>query len=244
MDRNQIEQWNTQLSSKKTSEILSWASHQFGRRLVFATSLGAEDQVITHLLAQTSPDVRIFTLDTGRMFPETYDLIEKTESHYNVKIEIFVPDRQEVESMVEDNGINLFHKTVELRKLCCHVRKVHPLQRALQGMQGWICGLRKEQSQTREDIAAIEWDTQNQLAKVNPLWNWTAAQVWQTIRECQIPYNPLHDSGYLSIGCSCCTRPVGPGEDIRSGRWWWENAGLRECGLHFKDGKFSRSADC
>ena len=229
---NEIAQWQERLASAAPTEILSWAHRQFGPRVVFATALGLEDQVITHFLAQNSLAIQIVTLDTGRLFPETHELIEKTEGRYNLKIETFFPETQEVESMVRQHGVNLFYKSVEFRQLCCRIRKIHPLQRALKGMEAWICGLRREQSVTRRELLPIEWDDTNRLVKVNPLWNWEESQLWEVVKGNQVPYSPLHDRGYVSIGCACCTRAVGPGEDLRAGRWWWERPEHKECGLH------------
>ncbi len=240
-NQTQITAWQAQLSRATPSEVLLWASGTFGNRLAFATSLGAEDQIITHLLAKVSPQIRIFTLDSGRLFPETYDLIDRTEAHYAVKIEVYSPNSEEVESMVREHGINLFYKSVDFRKLCCTVRKLHSLQRALSGADAWICGLRRDQAVTRQDIHVIEWDDQNQLVKINPLCSWSEKDAWDFIRANKVPYNPLHDQGFLSIGCSCCTRAVAPGEDIRAGRWWWESPEQKECGLHRLNGKLQEA---
>ena len=227
-----IKQWQKQLCSSSPDQILKWAHRRFGTRLVFATALGLEDQVITDFLSKNALPVRIVTLDTGRLFPETLQLIEKTEEHYQLKIRTFFPQTQEVETMVLDNGINLFYRSIELRQLCCHIRKINPLARALKGADSWICGLRRQQSVTRRDVYPVEWDNSNELVKINPLWNWDESRLWEVVKANQIPYNPLHEQGFLSIGCACCTRPVAPGEDLRSGRWWWEHPEHKECGLH------------
>jgi len=184
------------------------------------------------MIAAIDKNTQIFTLDTGRLFPETYSLIERTNNKYKTKIQIFFPDYHEVEQMVHEKGINLFYDSVENRKLCCSIRKTQPLQRALKNAEAWICGLRKEQSVTRQDLDVIEWDANNDLLKINPLINWTEKQVWDYIKTNHIPYNKLHDKGFPSIGCQPCTRAIEPGEDIRSGRWWWENPEHKECGLH------------
>ncbi len=236
-----VENWERDLAKRSCPEIIQWAATQFDQQVAFASSLGAEDQVISHFISQVSPGLRIFTLDTGRLFPETYELIETTEGRYNIKIQIFAPSSAEVESMVSMHGVNLFYRSMDFRKLCCSVRKIHPLGRALAGMNAWICGLRRDQALTRQSLRVVEWDDQNNLYKINPLWNWSEKEVWDFIREWNVPYNPLHDRGFLSIGCSCCTRAVSPGEDIRAGRWWWENPEHKECGLHLKDGKLIRS---
>lgn len=201
-------------------------------KAVFSTSLGAEDQVITHMLMQIDSGARVFTLDTGRMFPETYELIERTEARYDMRIQVFFPDYKAVENMVSTRGINLFYYSIENRKLCCHIRKIEPLKRALKGNQVWITGLRREQSPTRQDMRYAEWDEGNRIIKVNPLLDWTEKQVWNYIYDNKIPYNTLHDKGFPSIGCQPCTRAIEPGEDVRAGRWWWENPDTKECGLH------------
>jgi phosphoadenosine phosphosulfate reductase len=213
-------------------EILKAAGDEFNGQIRFASSMGAEDQVLTHMLAQVNPDFSIFTLDTGRMFYETYELIEKTEARYGIKIEIYFPDTQNVEKMVSEKGINLFYQSIENRKLCCGIRKIEPLQRALRGLDAWVTGLRRAQSPTRKDMTPVEWDEGNKLIKINPLYNWSEGQVWEYIKSNKIPYNTLHDKGFPSIGCQPCTRAIQPGEDLRNGRWWWEKPETKECGLH------------
>ena len=227
-----IAHWQQELRSSSPSRILKWAHRQFASRLVFATALGLEDQVITHFLVRDALPVRIVTLDTGRLFPETLQLVERTEERYGLRIETFFPRTEEVETMVRDHGINLFYQSVELRQLCCRIRKIHPLGRALKGMDAWICGLRRQQSVTRRDVYPVEWDDGNGLVKINPLWNWEESRLWETIKANRVPYNSLHEQGFQSIGCACCTRAVGPGEDLRAGRWWWERPEHKECGLH------------
>ena len=189
---------------------------------------------MTDMLAKACASPRIFTLDTGRLPQETYEVIEETRNRYGTNVEILFPDRRQVEQMVAQHGPNLFYQSVENRKLCCRIRKVDPLRRALRELDAWICGLRAEQSPTRSDLARIEWDEVFGLIKVNPLADWTTAQVWQYINDNDVPYNRLHDQGYPSIGCAPCTRPVTPGADIRTGRWWWEQPEHKECGLHLK----------
>lgn len=240
-NRDFIQEWQALLENRSADDVIRWAAEKFDDRLVFASSLGAEDQVITHILARVCPRTAIFTLDTGRLFHETHELIESTEVRYNLKIQVFVPESSEVESMVKNHGINLFYKSVDNRKLCCGVRKIHPLRRALAGAEAWICGLRRDQAVTRQQVQVVEWDEQHGIVKLNPLWNWSEESLWDCIKQNHIPYNPLHDKGFLSIGCSCCTRAVSPGEDIRAGRWWWESPELKECGLHLKDGKLVRA---
>lgn len=230
----EIEKYNSLLDGANPHEIIGFFAKKFNGRIAFATSLGAEDQVITEMIAGNNPGMKIFTLDTGRLFQETYDLLDITQKKYGLKIEVCFPEDTDVEEMVNTHGINLFYESVENRKLCCFIRKTEPLQRALQGMDAWICGLRKDQSVTRQEIKAVEWDGIQKKIKVNPLVNWNLEQVWDYIHEHKIPYNPLHDKGYPSIGCLPCTRAVQAGENIRAGRWWWESPENKECGLHRK----------
>ena len=229
-----IEKLNTALANADARKALYLVIKEFGCKIVFASSLGAEDQVITEMIAGIDKRVKIFTLDTGRLFPETYETLERTTNRYGMPIEVFFPNAEHVEAMVRSRGINLFYETVENRKLCCHVRKIEPLTRAFAGMDAWICGLRREQSVTRQDMKIVECDDQNKLIKINPLIDWTETQVWHYIKEKNIPYNKLHDQGFPSIGCQPCTRAIQPGEDIRAGRWWWESPQNKECGLHKK----------
>lgn len=202
-------------------------------RLVFSTSLGQEDQVITHLIAQLQLPVSIFTLDTGRLFPQTLDLLARTESRYKLRIQLYYPERAAVESWVAQHGINGFYESVAQRKSCCYVRKIEPLQRALAGHSVWITGLRAEQSPNRAAMEKIEWDSTYQIIKYNPLIHWTYEQLLAYIEAHRIPCNPLHQQGFVSIGCAPCTRAIQPGEDARAGRWWWEDS-KKECGLHSK----------
>ena len=229
-----IAQFNQQFAGKSPEFVLTYFLHIYSGRIALSSSLSIEDQMLTDLIAKIEPTTRVFTLDTGRLFPETYSLIERTRMKYPITFEVFFPDAAEVESMVRKNGINLFYESVELRKKCCQVRKIQPLKRAFQGLEVWICGLRREQSVTRQDMQLIEWDATNGLIKLNPLIDYTEAQVWEYIKTNQVPYNKLHDHGFPSIGCQPCTRAVEPGEDVRAGRWWWENPEQKECGLHGK----------
>jgi phosphoadenosine phosphosulfate reductase len=221
------------LDSLSPSDGLALLSDLFPGKVVFSTSLGQEDQVITQLIAENLLDVHIFSLDTGRLFPETLDLIARTESKYKKRIEVLYPERTSVEKLVADIGINGFYDSVENRKSCCFVRKVEPLKRALAGNSVWVTGLRAEQSPNRADMKKIEWDEANQIIKFNPLLDWTYDQMIAYINEHRIPYNPLHDKGFISIGCAPCTRAISEGEDPRAGRWWWEES-KKECGLHIK----------
>lgn len=234
MTSAEIEAFEKQYRNSSAQEIIKFAVDTFGKNLAFATSLAYEDQVVTHILCGLTKQVEIFTLDTGRLFQETYDTIEKTEQFYGITIRKMFPDTFDVETMVNTHGVNLFYKSVELRKLCCEIRKTRPLQRALAGKQAWITGLRREQSVTRYALKVIEFDAVNNLIKINPLANWTEQQVLAYIEENNIPYNQLQKSGYRSIGCLPCTRPVSADEDFRAGRWWWEQPEQKECGLHQK----------
>jgi len=201
-------------------------------KVAFSSSLGPEDQVLTHMLAGIGKPFKLFTLDTGRLLQESYELLEITRQRYQLPFEVFFPEASHVEKMVYDKGINLFYDSVENRKMCCHIRKIEPLKRALTGMDIWITGVRRDQSVTRADIGLLEWDADLALIKVNPLIDWNHEDVWTFIKENKVPYNTLHDKGYPSIGCLPCTRAILPGEDIRAGRWWWEHPDLKECGLH------------
>jgi phosphoadenosine phosphosulfate reductase len=202
---------------------------------VFANSFGAEDMVITHLLAKHQVAIHIFSLDTGRLPAETYTLMQEVAAQYpSHPIRVYFPNTASVEQYVNQNGINAFYDSVELRKSCCHIRKIEPLQRALKGNKAWVTGLRREQSPTRTDLGYQEFDAGNGLEKFNPLIEWTEKEVWAFIRAENIPYNKLHDQRVPSIGCAPCTRPIAMGEDVRAGRWWWENPENKECGLHVK----------
>jgi phosphoadenosine phosphosulfate reductase len=225
---------NELLSGKPALEVLQWFFSDFKGKVAFSTSMGAEDQVIAHLISTINKSAEIFTLDTGRLFAETYDLIDLTSKKYGLNIKMMFPDAGHVEEMVNTKGINLFYESIENRKQCCYIRKIEPLKRAFQGLDAWICGLRREQSVTRKDIQLVEWDDANGLIKINPLIDWTESHVWDYIKTKHVPYNKLHDQGFPSIGCLPCTRAIMPGEDVRAGRWWWENPETRECGLHKK----------
>jgi len=228
----EIFELNTRFDGRPAEDLVHYFVEEYGNEVALASSLSAEDQVLTHMMVTRNPAAQIFTLDTGRLFPETYDLIARTNARYKTAIRIYFPDGGQVEEMVAAKGINLFYDSIENRKLCCHVRKVVPLQRAFSGLRAWISGLRREQSVTRHDARLVEWDAANGLIKVNPLINWDEERVWAYIHQHNIPYNPLHDKGFPSIGCQPCTRAVEKGEDPRGGRWWWENPESRECGLH------------
>ena len=201
-------------------------------RIAFSTSLGLEDQAILHAIAKSGADVDIFTLDTGRLFPEVLETVELSELRFRRRIRLVAPDSKEVEELVSRDGVYGFRQSVENRKTCCEVRKVRPLNRALEGAQGWITGLRREHSDARADVPLAEWDAERGLVKVNPVADWSTDALMAYIADNNIPVNPLHARGFVSIGCAPCTRAIQPGEDPRAGRWWWENEDKKECGLH------------
>ncbi len=232
--KDQAAEINQLLQGKPAEEVITWFLKDFNGKVALSTSLGAEDQALTYMISQVDKTADVFTLDTGRLFPETYDLIDLTSKKYGISIRVMFPDAARVEAMVSEKGINLFYDSIENRKLCCHIRKIEPLKRAFSGLDAWICGLRREQSVTRKDMQLVEWDENNGLIKVNPLIDWTEEQLWSYLKSNFIPYNKLHDAGFPSIGCQPCTRAVMPGEDVRAGRWWWENPETKECGLHKK----------
>ncbi|MCC8154246.1 MAG: phosphoadenylyl-sulfate reductase [Tannerellaceae bacterium] len=230
--RELAEELNNQLKDKSPEEVLTYFLHAFKGKIALASSLSLEDQVLTDMIVNIDPETRIFTLDTGRLFPETYSLIEKTNRRYNIRLEVFFPHAESIEELVNKQGVNGFYYTVEQRKACCRIRKIEPLLRAFNGLEVWICGLRQEQSVTRQHVQVVEWDEKHQLIKINPLIRFTEEEIRSYIRQQAIPYNPLHDKGFPSIGCQPCTRAIRPDEDIRAGRWWWENPENKECGLH------------
>jgi phosphoadenosine phosphosulfate reductase len=230
--QNQIDSLLKETNNFTAEQIIAFSYKKFGDRIVFASSLGEEDQVITDIISHVAPQMGIFTLDTGRLFQETYDLLAKTQKRYPMPIKIYYPNTQAVEAMVKEKGINLFYESVDNRKLCCGVRKVEPLHRALANADAWMTGLRRDQAVTRTALQTFEWDEGNQKIKINPLANWRLEHVHQYIKEHHVDVSPLHAQGFISIGCASCTRAVKPGEDIRTGRWWWENPEQKECGLH------------
>ena len=227
-----IDLLNQNYRNSTAEQLLSGFLQKYKGTIALSSSLGLEDQVLTHMVCAIDKDTKIFTLDTGRLFPETYDLIHRTNNKYGIRMQVYFPQSEQVEEMVNTKGINLFYESIENRKHCCAIRKLGPLKRAFAGLQVWICGLRREQSVTRKEMQPIEWDAANGLIKLNPLIDWSEAQVWDYIKINKIPYNPLHDKGFPSIGCLPCTRGIMPGEDLRAGRWWWENPDTKECGLH------------
>jgi len=217
----------------ETIALLKQAQDEYAPDLVLASSFGAEDVVLIDLISKNASDIRIVTLDTGRLPQQTYDVMDACREKYRLDIQVFFPDAAEVEQMVRQSGLNLFYQSVENRKHCCAIRKIHPLKRALSGAKAWITGVRREQAYSRQAMAAVEYDDGFGMKKFNPLIEWTEAEVWDYIRANDVPYNALHDQHYPSIGCACCTRSVTVGEDPRSGRWWWEREdSVAECGLH------------
>jgi phosphoadenosine phosphosulfate reductase len=221
-----------QIDRLSMSEALKLLSDKFPGEVVFSTSFSYEDQVITyHIFSQQLP-VKVFTLDTGRLFPETYSVWSSTLERYQQPIAVYYPDAKDIESFVTQNGPNAFYESTELRQSCCQIRKVQPLKRALNGQSVWITGLRAEHSPNRSNLQVLEWDETNQIIKFNPLLHWTTEEVKECINKYNIPYNSLHDRGFISIGCAPCTRAVREGEDFRAGRWWWEDKSKKECGLH------------
>ena len=230
--QEKLEDLKIKAKGLSAKELIKFISKEFGPRVNFATSLGEEDQVILDMISKVAPAIEVFTLDTGRLFQETYELLAKTQKRYPLKFKIYYPDTKAVEEMVKARGINLFYESVENRKMCCGIRKVEPFKRAIAGVDAWISGLRREQAVTRSNLEVFEWDELNQKIKINPLIDWTLENVRAYIKENNVDVNPLHAKGFVSIGCFPCTRAIKPGEDIRAGRWWWENPDQKECGLH------------
>jgi len=229
-----VEGLNRRLEEKSPQQVLEWALSEFHPKISLASSFGAEDMVLTDMLRKINPDARIFALETGRLHQETYDLMDKAQEKYG-DFEIFYPDTVRLEEMTRSHGLNLFYKSMTLRKLCCEVRKVEPLKRALSDLDAWITGLRRDQASTRVAVQKVEVDAlHNGIIKINPLADQTSEDIWKYIRNNNVLYNALHDNGYPSIGCEPCTRAVKPGEDPRAGRWWWEPREASECGLHKK----------
>ena len=213
-------------------DVLTLLAEAFPGKLTFSTSFGMEDQVLTDQISKSGVAVTVFTLDTGRLFPETYSTWSRSLERYQLTIDAYYPNAEKIQEFVRAYGPNAFYESVDNRKQCCHIRKVEPLKRALAGMAVWITGLRAEQSANRSDLPVLEWDEVNQIIKYNPLLHWTTNEVSQYINEHNVPYNSLHDKGFVSIGCAPCTRAIRAGEDFRAGRWWWEDQSKKECGLH------------
>jgi phosphoadenosine phosphosulfate reductase len=229
---NNTENIANKLSGLAAEEILKSLVREFGDKVTFSSSLGYEDQVITHMIFNNDLPIEVFTLDTGRLFNETYAVLSSTLERYKKPIRVYYPKTESIEKLVSEKGPNCFYESIENRKECCYIRKVEPLKRALKGKEIWITGIRVEQSPNRKNLPMVEWDTENNILKVHPLINWSFEDVKDYIRKFNIPYNPLHDRGFVSIGCAPCTRAIKQGEDPRAGRWWWEDSTKKECGLH------------
>ena len=221
---------------------LAVLAKEYPGKVTFSSSFSYEDQVISHHILSNKLQIDIFTLDTGRLFSETYSVWNSTNQQYQTQIKAYYPQAALLEAFVAENGPNAFYESVENRKSCCHIRKVEPLRRALAGNMVWITGLRAEHSPERKDLPMVEWDESNKIIKFHPLLHWTTEEVKQEIRKFKIPYNPLHDKGFVSIGCAPCTRAIKPGEDFRAGRWWWEDADKKECGLHVHENPIKEKA--
>ena len=233
-EENDIEQ-----KSAVAVRLLRHAARDFAPA-AFSTSLGAEDMVVLDLIVRHDIEIELFSLDTGRLPPETYEVLAEAEKHYGRRVQVYYPRHDLVEAFVGTQGINGFYDSIDNRKACCHARKVEPLKRALTGKKAWVTGLRAEQAATRTGLKPLSHDDAFDLVKVNPLHDWSEGDVWNYIHQHGVPYNKLHDRGYPSIGCAPCTRAIQPGEDVRAGRWWWETPETKECGLHVIDGKLQR----
>lgn len=225
---------NAAIEGKNEIESLAILADLFPGEVVFSTSLGYEDQAITDLILKNNINITIFTLDTGRLFSETYMTLQKTNNRYDTKIKVYYPQTSAAEELVSTKGPLSFYESVENRKECCFIRKVEPLNRALKGAKIWVTGIRAEQSGNRQGMERLEWDEAHQLVKFHPILDWTFEEVKSYVKSSGIPYNPLHDKGFVSIGCAPCTRAIQEGEDFRAGRWWWEDESKKECGLHAK----------
>ena len=229
--QEQVDDLNSRI--KTAEEALQWASENLHPKVATASSFGAEDSVIMDIMLQINPKFRFFTLDTGRLPQETYDIMDVVRKKYNISIEVLFPDAKEVEEMVREKGMNLFYESVDNRKLCCEIRKVHPINKILSTLDGWITGLRHDQTKTRDNLTIFQLDHGHDgILKINPIIDWTWDQIQEYIKKNNLPQNSLLEKGYPSVGCEPCTRPIKPGEDIRAGRWWWEKDGNKECGLH------------
>ncbi|HEY4673801.1 MAG TPA: phosphoadenylyl-sulfate reductase [Nitrososphaerales archaeon] len=236
LSAEQVAEINKSLEGASAQKILEWSLKELHPKIALASSFGLEDVALIDMMVKINPKARIFSLETGRLHQETYDVMDEIKDRYNIQIEAFFPDAARVEKMVREKGMNLFYHSVENRKLCCGIRKVEPLNRALSQLDGWITGIRKDQTQNRTTANYVEIDTDHgNIIKVNPLLDWSLDQVWVYVKQNKVPYNILHDRGFPSIGCEPCTRAIQPGEDPRAGRWWWEQDN-KECGLHVKGG--------
>jgi len=229
--KEQVNNLNSKI--KTTTDALQWVSDNLHPRVAKASSFGAEDAVIIDIMHKINPKFRFFTLDTGRLPQETYDIMDIVRKKYNITIEVLFPDTTEVENMVKEKGVNLFYESVENRKLCCEIRKVHPINKILSTLDAWITGIRRDQTEVRKDVNIFQIDYNHHgILKINPIIDWTWDQIQDYIKKNNLPYNKLLDKGYPSIGCEPCTRAIKPGEELRAGRWWWEQGEHKECGLH------------
>ncbi len=236
-----LDKLNEQLENNTTFEIIEWAYSNFSNnKITISTSFGAEGTVLLDMVLRIQANPKVFTIDTGRNFQETYNVWQELIDRYKINIDVYAPDPQDIYDLQKGYGPNLFYKDVELRKACCHARKVKPMQKALAGNELWISPLRREQSEFRKDIKILEWNAQHNIYKISPLAKWSESDVWDYIRNNSLPYNKLYDQGYPTIGCQPCSRPVRPAESKRSGRWWWEDDANKECGIHIVDGKVIR----
>lgn len=226
-----LEQIQSFFDHYPVQEALRQVTELFPGQVKFSSSLGQEDQVLTDIIARNQIHINIFTIDTGRLFNETYETLERTTARYKIPVDVYFPQADAVQQMVSGRGVNLFYESVENRQLCCNVRKVEPLNRALKDAAVWITGLRASQTEHRKQIPVVEWLPDKKIYKINPLLHWSFDQILEYIEKYSVPYNPLHDKGFVSIGCAPCTRAIEPGEDPRAGRWWWE-VSHKECGLH------------
>ena len=229
--------------SRSPKEVLQWALERFGARLALCTSFQVAGMVILDMAWRIDPTIRVFTIDTGRLPQETYELLDRVREQYHIEVEVYFPEATQIESIVRQHGVNLFYQDTDLRMLCCHTRKVLPLRRVLEGLDAWVTGLRRDQTSTRAETQKIEVDHERgRLIKVNPLTNWTETQIWDYVRTYDVATHPFYSQGYTSIGCAPCTRPTTDGEDSRAGRWWWENGAMKECGMHcsIESGNFER----
>ena len=227
-----LSELNRELKDRNLVERLRYLADNYLDKIVFSTSFGWEDQVISHLIFSNDIPIKVFTLDTGRLFNETYYVWTRTLEIYGKPIHAYYPNTEAVENLVSSKGPNSFYESVENRKECCFIRKIEPLKRALSGNEIWVTGIRAEQSENRQHMENLEWDEGNRIIKFHPLFDWTLQQVKDFVKANNIVYNPLHDKGFVSIGCAPCTRAIKEGEDFRAGRWWWEDKSKKECGLH------------
>lgn len=232
--QDSLQNISSQLKELSITDGLLLLAKEFPSRVTFSTSFSFEDQIIAHEILSNNIDIKIFTLDTGRMFPETYSVWSRTNEKYETNIAAYYPNNNAIEQFISEKGPNAFYESVDNRKDCCYIRKVEPLKRALAGNAIWVTGLRAEHSPGRKDLQISEWDDGNKVIKYNPILHWNTDEVRAYIDLHNVPYNPLHDKGFVSIGCSPCTRAIQPGEDFRAGRWWWEDSSKKECGLHLQ----------